>query len=100
MMMAKVCDLEPGDFVHTFGDLHLYSNHFDQAREQLSREPKPLPKMTIKTKPASIDQFDYDDFDLSGYQPHPKIKAPWQCERSGGKADRGRRCHRVGGDRA
>ena len=76
MMMAKVCDLEPGDFVHTFGDLHLYSNHFDQAREQLSREPKPLPKMTIKTKPASIDQFDYDDFDLSGYQPHPKIKAP------------------------
>ena len=76
MMMAKVCDLEPGDFVHTFGDLHLYSNHFDQAREQLSREPKPLPKMTIKAKPASIDQFDYDDFDLSGYQPHPKIKAP------------------------
>jgi thymidylate synthase len=76
MMMAKVTNLEPGDFVHTFGDLHLYSNHFDQAREQLSREPKPLPKMTIARKPESIDQFEYEDFQLTGYDPHPRIKAP------------------------
>ncbi len=76
MMMAKVTDLEPGDFVHTFGDLHLYSNHFDQVREQLVREPKPLPRISITRKPDAIDQFEYDDFRLTQYDPHPTIKAP------------------------
>ncbi len=76
MMMAKVTGLEPGEFVHTFGDLHLYNNHFDQARLQLTREPKPLPKMTIARTPESIDQFEYEDFQLSEYDPHPTIKAP------------------------
>ena len=76
MMMAKVTELEPGDFVHTLGDVHLYSNHFDQAREQLSREPKPLPKLTLQSKPDSIDQFQFEDFQVTGYDPHPHIKAP------------------------
>jgi thymidylate synthase len=75
MMMAKVTGLEPGDFVHTFGDVHLYHNHFDQAKLQLSREPRPLPTLTIKRVPASVDQFEFDDFELSNYNPHPAIKA-------------------------
>lgn len=75
MMMARVTGLEPGDFVHTFGDVHLYHNHFDQARLQLSREPRPLPTMTIKSTPHSIDQFQFEDFELTGYSPHPAIKA-------------------------
>ena len=75
MMMAKVTGLQPGDFVHTFGDLHLYSNHFDQARLQLSREPKPLPKLTINSSPESIDGFNYEDFEITHYDPHPAIKA-------------------------
>jgi thymidylate synthase len=75
MMMAKVTGLEPGDFVHTFGDVHLYHNHFDQARLQLSRSPRPLPTMLIKSHPQSIDQFQYDDFELINYDPHPAIKA-------------------------
>lgn len=76
MMVAQVCGLRPGDFVHTFGDLHLYSNHLEQAREQLSREPRPLPTMTLTPGIPSIHGFGYEDFTLSGYDPHPAIKAP------------------------
>lgn len=76
MMMAKVTGLEPGDFVHTFGDLHLYRNHFDQAREQLSRHPRPLPTMNITSQPKAVDGFRFEDFQLVDYDPHPRIKAP------------------------
>ncbi len=75
MMLAQVCDLEPGDFVHTLGDAHLYLNHLDQARLQLSREPLPLPRMTIAPG-RQIDEFDLGDFELVGYEAHPSIKAP------------------------
>lgn len=76
MMIAQVCDLEPGDFVHTFGDAHLYLNHLEQARTQLAREPYPLPRM--KLNPAVRDIFDFrsEDFELLDYQCHPHIKAP------------------------
>lgn len=76
LMMAQVCDLKPGDFVHTFGDLHLYKNHLDQAREQLSREPRPLPRMLLNPAVKTIDGFVFDDFKLVDYDPHPAIKAP------------------------
>jgi thymidylate synthase len=76
MMMAQVCDLKPGEFVHTFGDLHLYQNHLDQAREQLTREPRPLPVMRINPEVKEIDAFRFEDFELVGYDPHPAIKAP------------------------
>lgn len=76
MMVAHVCDLEPGTFVHTFGDVHLYSNHLDQVQEQLSREPRPLPRLHIKRRVDSIFDFRYEDFELEGYLPHPPIKAP------------------------
>jgi thymidylate synthase len=75
-MIAQVCGLKVGDFVHTFGDLHLYSNHLDQAREQLSREPRPLPTMTLTPSICDIRGFSFEDFTLSGYDPHPAIKAP------------------------
>ncbi|TWU56098.1 thymidylate synthase [Rubripirellula reticaptiva] len=75
MMMAKVTGLKPGEFVHTLGDLHLYRNHFDQTREQLSRHPRPLPKMQISSSPESIDGFQFEDFTLVDYDPHPTIKA-------------------------
>jgi thymidylate synthase len=75
MMMAQVCDLEPGEFVHTFGDVHLYSNHFEQARLQLTRQPYPLPQMKINPDVKSIFEFQYEDFDLRNYQYHPHIKA-------------------------
>jgi len=75
MMMAKVTGLEPGDFVHTFGDVHLYHNHFDQAKLQLSREPRPLPTLKINANPSSIDGFNFDDFELQSYDPFPAIKA-------------------------
>nr|AIA13772.1 thymidylate synthase [uncultured bacterium] len=75
MMMAQVCGLKPGDFVHTLGDAHLYSNHLEQARLQLAREPRPLPQMKINPSVKSIFEFDYSDFELSGYDPHPHIKA-------------------------
>lgn len=76
MMMAQVCNLKPGDFVHTFGDVHLYSNHFDQANLQLSRTPFALPQMNINPTVKSIFDFKYEDFELVNYQCHPGIKAP------------------------
>jgi thymidylate synthase len=76
MMMAQVCGLKPGDFVHTFGDLHLYQNHLEQARLQFSREPRPLPTMKMNPDVKEIDGFVYEDFELVGYDPHPTIKAP------------------------
>ena len=75
MLVAQQTDLEPGEFVHTFGDAHIYSNHFDQVREQLTRTPKPLPTMRI-TPRVSIDAYDLGDFDLVGYEADPTIKAP------------------------
>jgi len=76
MMVAQVCGLEPAEFVLTFGDVHLYSNHFEQAREQLTREPRPLPTMRLDPAVTSIFDFTYDDFTLESYEPHPHIKAP------------------------
>lgn len=76
MMVAQVCDLKPGDFIHTFGDAHLYSNHLDQAKLQLSRECHPLPKMNINPTIKDIFAFRYEDFELVDYDPHPHIKAP------------------------
>lgn len=76
MMVAQVCSLKPGTFVHTFGDLHLYRNHLEQARLQLSRQPKPLPRMEIRGPVKRIQDFQYEDFRLLGYDPHPAIKAP------------------------
>ncbi|HSV87519.1 MAG TPA: thymidylate synthase [Bacteroidales bacterium] len=76
MMVAQVCGLQPGDFVHTFGDAHLYINHIDQARLQLSREPRPLPLMHINPEVKDIFSFQYEDFRFEGYDPHPHIKAP------------------------
>ena len=76
MMVAQVTGLEPGEFIHTFGDAHLYLNHIDQAREQLSRQPRALPTMRINPKVRSIFEFTYEDFELVGYSPHPHIAAP------------------------
>jgi thymidylate synthase len=74
LMMAQVCDLKPGEFVHTFGDAHLYSNHIEQTKLQLSRAPKSLPKMIINPDVKDILEFKYDDFSLENYDPHPHIK--------------------------
>jgi len=76
MMVAHVCGLQVGDFVHTFGDCHLYMNHLEQADEQLSRAPRALPKMKLNTKIRNILDFSYEDFELESYDPHPLIKAP------------------------
>ena len=75
-MVAQATGLEPGDFVHTLGDAHLYHNHFDQARLQLSRTPKPLPKLVIKRQPPSVFEFAFEDFEIVDYAPDPHIKAP------------------------
>jgi thymidylate synthase len=76
MMLAQVCDLELGDFVHTFGDAHLYHNHFEQAKEQLSRTPLELPTMKINPDVKDLFAFKFEDFTLEGYEAHPNIKAP------------------------
>lgn len=76
MMLARVCELEPGEFVHSLGDAHIYSNHMEQVRTQLARAPRALPQMTILRSPQSIFDFTYDDFRIDGYDPHPAIKAP------------------------
>jgi len=76
MMVAQVVDLTPGDFVHTFGDLHLYKNHLGQAREQLSRDCRSLPRMKLNPAVKNIYDFKFEDFELVGYDPHPSIKAP------------------------
>jgi thymidylate synthase len=75
-MIAQVCDYEARDFVHTFGDLHLYQNHLDQARLQLTREPRPLPTLKLNPNVKSIFDFTFDDISLENYDPHPTIKAP------------------------
>ena len=76
MMVAKVCNLQPKEFIHTFGDLHLYSNHIEQAKLQLAREPRERPRMLIHGEQEEIGDFSYEDFELVDYDPHPAIKAP------------------------
>ena len=76
MMVAQACGLEPGDFVHTLGDAHLYLNHVEQARRQLERRPRPLPRMRLNPAVGSLFDFRFADFELTGYDPHPSIKAP------------------------
>jgi thymidylate synthase len=75
-MVAQQCDLDVGDFVWTGGDCHIYSNHFDQVREQLSRAPRPFPKLILRRRPASLFEYVYDDVEIVDYDPHPHIKAP------------------------
>ncbi|HUA38320.1 MAG TPA: thymidylate synthase [Candidatus Sulfopaludibacter sp.] len=75
-MVAQVCGLKPGEFVHTFGDLHLYQNHLEQAKLQLARAPRPLPQMKLNPAVKNIHDFKFEDFELAGYDPHPAIKAP------------------------
>lgn len=76
MMIAQVCGYKPGEFIHTLGDAHIYRNHFEQVELQLSREPKSLPKMEINPEKKDIFSFQYEDFNLVGYDPYPTIKAP------------------------
>lgn len=76
LMMAQVTGLKPGEFIHAFGDLHLYSNHLEQAREQLARNPRPLPRMRLNPERGELEEFVHGDFVLEGYDPHPAIKAP------------------------
>lgn len=75
-MIAQQCDLEVGDYVHTGGDMHIYRNHYDQVDEQLKRQPRSLPQLKIKRRPASIFEYEFDDFEFVNYDPHPAIKAP------------------------
>jgi thymidylate synthase len=76
LMVAHVCDLQPGEFVHTFGDIHIYNNHVDQVNEQLGRETRALPTLDINPEVRDLFDFQFDDFTLRGYDPHPAIKAP------------------------
>jgi len=76
MMMAQACDLKPGEFIHTYGDVHIYNNHFNQVKLQLAREPRPLPTMKINPEVKDIFGFKFEDFTLENYDPHPGIKAP------------------------
>lgn len=76
MMLARVCGLEPGHFIHALGDAHIYANHMEQVKTQLERAPRPLPRMKLLRRPDSIFDFNYDDFQIEGYDPHPAIKAP------------------------
>jgi thymidylate synthase len=76
MMMAEVCNLQPGEFIHTFGDVHIYNNHIEQVRLQLSRTPFPLPAMKLNPLIKNIFDFKFEDFSLENYQSHPAIKAP------------------------
>lgn len=76
LMMAQECGLEPGEFIHSFGDAHIYSNHYEQVEKQLSREVRPYPQMKLNPEVKSVFDFDFDDFTLEGYDPHPGIKAP------------------------
>src|SRR5690606_15574228 len=76
MMVAQVTSLQPGEFIHTFGDAHLYDNHIEQAELQLSRDPRPLPTMELNTDVKSLYDFKYEDFELTNYNPHPRIAAP------------------------
>jgi thymidylate synthase len=76
LMVAQVCDLQPGEFIHTFGDAHIYSNHIDQVNLQLSRDFRPLPQMKLNPEIKNIFEFSYEDFELLNYNPHPAIKAP------------------------
>ena len=75
LMMAQVCNLKPGEFIHTFGDVHIYNNHFEQVEKQLTRDPRPLPEIKINPIVKDIFEFKYEDFFISGYDPHPGIKA-------------------------
>jgi len=74
-MVSQVVGIPAGEFVHFFGDVHIYSNHFEQVKEQLAREPKPFPKLKLNPDKKNIDDFKYEDFTLEGYDPHPSIKA-------------------------
>ena len=76
MMIAQVCDLQPGEFIHTFGDVHIYNNHIEQVNLQLNRKPLPLPTMKLNSSVKNIFDFEFEDFTLENYQPHPAIKAP------------------------
>jgi len=76
LMVAQTCGLEPGDFVHSFGDAHLYRNHFVQAQLQLTRDPRSLPKIKLNAEVRSLFDFTYEDFQIEGYDPHPRISAP------------------------
>jgi thymidylate synthase len=75
-MLAQQCDLEVGDFIWTGGDCHIYDNHREQVELQLTREPRPYPKLTLQRRPESIFDYAFEDFEISGYEPHPAIKAP------------------------
>ena len=76
LMVAQVCDLKPGEFIHTFGDLHLYANHREQAQLQLARQPRPLPRVKLNPSVKNIHDFQYEDFQIVGYEPHAAIRAP------------------------
>ena len=75
-MVAQVCGLEPGEYIHTFGDAHIYSNHMEQVREQLSRTPRQLPRLTLNPDATDLFAYEYEDIALEGYDPHPRIAAP------------------------